>query len=112
MTASNGGVGRGPHLGELAELDALGALEPDDRAAVDAHAAACVTCSLALAESAATLAALDAAFVPQRAAPRQLAARIAAAARSHPFAGMSGRTLPAWYAMAAARGKPPVTVRS
>lgn len=74
------GPGAGRHLGELAELYALGALEPIERAQVEAHAADCIACARALGAAATTVAALDDAFVPQFEPPERLGSRIAAAA--------------------------------
>jgi hypothetical protein len=68
------------HLGELAELYALGALEPAERGAVEAHASACTACTAALGAAEQTVAALETAFVPSLAPPDRLAARIAASA--------------------------------
>ncbi len=68
------------HLGELAELYALGMLEPLERAQVEDHAAQCTTCTRALGVAESTVAALDDAFVPQLEPPDRLQARIAASA--------------------------------
>ncbi|MGP6156015.1 MAG: RskA family anti-sigma factor [Vulcanimicrobiaceae bacterium] len=53
------------HIGELAELYALGALEPQERADIDAHAASCPRCARALGEAETAVAALDEVFVPR-----------------------------------------------
>jgi hypothetical protein len=68
------------HIGELAELYALGALEVRERAAVEAHAAHCARCSRALGEAEMAIAALDDAFVPEVEPPSRLGTRIAASA--------------------------------
>jgi hypothetical protein len=80
VSAISEGPDAGRHLGELAELYALGALEPLERTQVEAHAAQCATCTRALAAAESTVAALDDAFVPQLEPPERLAARIAASA--------------------------------
>lgn len=86
MSAMNQRPGANAHLGELAELYALGALEPDERAWVEVHSAGCVPCARALAAAESAVAALEEAFVPQIDPPERLGARIAAAAASAPAA--------------------------
>ena len=66
------------HIGELAELYALGVLEPQERADVDAHAAGCERCTRALGEAERAVAALDEVFVPRVEPPERLGSRIAA----------------------------------
>jgi hypothetical protein len=66
------------HIGELAELYALGVLEPQERADVDAHAAGCERCTRALGEAETAVAALDEVFVPRVEPPERLGSRIAA----------------------------------
>jgi anti-sigma-K factor RskA len=73
-------AGESAHIGDLAELYALGALEAGERAEVDAHAQTCVVCARALAAAAATVAALEGAFVPAVDPPDRLRRRIAATA--------------------------------
>jgi len=82
MNATNEGPDAGQHLGELAELHALGALEPQERAQVEAHVATCASCARALGAAEAMVAALDDAFVPQLEPPDRLRSRIAAAAQA------------------------------
>jgi hypothetical protein len=82
MSAANDRSDADRHLGELAELHALGALEPQERDAVEAHAARCADCSRALGAAEATVAALDDTFVPQLEPPARLGSRIAASARA------------------------------
>ena len=72
----------GPHLGETAELYALGTLEADERAQVDAHVATCARCARALGDAEGTVAALDDEFVEQVDPPARLAMRISASARA------------------------------
>jgi hypothetical protein len=96
------------HLGERAELYALGALESHERAQVEAHVASCASCTRALGAAEVTVAALDGAFVPQLDPPERLGARIAASAQAVvPLAprGVSRRAAspaPSFYATAAA----------
>jgi len=100
----------GRHLGELAELYALGALEPLERAQVDAHAAGCAACMRALGVAESTVAALDEAFVPQVDPPQRLGSRIAAAAASAAVVSLAASRkreraawrVPSFYASAAA----------
>jgi hypothetical protein len=70
------------HVGELAALHALGALEPHERAHVEAHVAKCSACARAVGEAEATVAALDDAFIAQVEPPERLGTRIAASART------------------------------
>ncbi|MFY9781134.1 MAG: zf-HC2 domain-containing protein [Candidatus Baltobacteraceae bacterium] len=72
----------GEHIGELAELYALGVLEPEERAPIDAHVAACASCAHLLGAAEATVAALDDTFAPQLEPPLRLGSRIAASAKS------------------------------
>ncbi len=81
------------HIGERAEIYALGALDDPERAAVDAHVRTCATCAARLGEAEAFIAqtvierspsaALDrrvhAAFVPRSSSVRALAPLVAAA---------------------------------
>ncbi len=69
------------HLGDLAELHALGTLEPHERASVESHVAACASCARALGTAEATVAALDDAFVAEVDVPEALGRRIATSAR-------------------------------
>jgi len=82
MSAMHVGRDGDQHLGELAELYALGALEPHERAQVEAHVASCANCARALGAAEVTVAALDDAFVPQLDPPERLGARIAASAQA------------------------------
>ncbi len=82
MNVTGEGPGAARHLGDDAELYALGALEPDERVLVDAHVATCAACARTLAAAAATVAALDDAFIEQIEPPARLGARIAASARA------------------------------
>ncbi len=112
MSAANERDDMGEHIGELAELYALGVLEPHERVAVETHVASCAACARALGESEATVAALDDVFVPQFAPPERLAARIMASAQTVvPFtphdaaatpAARPPRRLPSFLATAAA----------
>jgi hypothetical protein len=99
----------GRHLGELAELYALGALEPLEREQVDAHAAGCAACTRALGVAESAVAALDEAFVPHVDPPQRLGARIAASAASAQVVPLASRKreraawrVPSFYATAAA----------
>jgi len=110
VSAMSEGPEAGRHLGELAELYALGALEPLERARVDAHAADCPACARALGAAESTVAALDETFVPQLEPPERLGTRIAASAASAavvPFAPRrkperAAWRVPSFYATAAA----------
>ena len=109
MSAMRVGHDGGQHLGELAELYALGALEPQERAQVEVHIANCANCARALGAAEVTVAALDEAFVPQLDPPDRLGARIAASAQAvvslAPGRVVSRRAALAWpsfYATAAA----------
>lgn len=82
MNVSSDGLDARRHLGDFAELYALGALEPSQRAAVEAHVAGCATCARALDAAVATVAALDDAFVPRIDPPDRLGERIASSAAS------------------------------
>jgi len=64
------------HVSEFAELYALGVLQPQERANVDAHVVACGSCARALAAAEETIAALDEVFVPLVEAPERLGMRI------------------------------------
>ncbi len=95
MSPANDRGALGNHIGDLAELYALGALEPQECAQVEAHAARCTDCSRALGAAAATVGALDGTFVPQLEPPARLGARIAASAKAlEPLAppGAAART--------------------
>lgn len=70
----------GRHLGEFAELHALGALESLERAQVEAHVA---TCARALGIAEATVAALEDTYVPQLEPPERLRLRIASSHFNH-----------------------------
>jgi hypothetical protein len=104
------GSDAGRHLGELAELYALGALEPHERVQVDVHAVGCPACARALGAAESTVAALDEAFVPQLEPPERLGSRIAASAASATVVPLAPRRepergtwrVPAFYATAAA----------
>lgn len=110
MSVANDRGGAGAHLGELAELYALGVLEPEERGPIEAHAAACAACARALGAAEATVAALDATFVPQIEPPERLGARVASSAREiaprAPLAPATprrqSRTAPGFLAAAAA----------
>ena len=107
MSSINDGPGLGAHLGDLAELHALGALEPHERAHVEAHVANCVSCARSLGEAETMVAALSDAFVPQVEPPERLGARIAASGKMFaspaPLGSARGRRrLPNYYATAAA----------
>jgi hypothetical protein len=81
MSAMRVGRGGGRHLGELAELYVLGALEPRERTQVEAHVASCTNCARSLGMGEAMVAALDDTFVPQQEPPERLGARIAVSAK-------------------------------
>jgi hypothetical protein len=83
------------HIGDFAELYALGALEPLERRRVDEHVRECRVCAglLAIAESTVALAA---AAEPQHQPPERLRRRLQASVRARP------RVLPAFAAIAAA----------
>lgn len=68
------------HLGERAELYALGVLDADEAERANAHAARCVGCAAALGAAERAMTALDDAFVPLVAAPDDLGKRIRASA--------------------------------
>jgi anti-sigma factor RsiW len=82
MSIGNEGAAAGPHIGESAELYALGALEPAERDAIDAHVATCSSCLRALGDAERTVAALVDEFVEPVDPPASLGARIAASARA------------------------------
>ena len=100
MSAANDRGDSGAHIGELAELYALGVLEPQEFGSIDAHIAGCAGCARALGDAEATVAALGDAFVPQLEPPERLGSRIAASAQS--VAPFSPRA-----ATAARRARPP-----
>jgi hypothetical protein len=108
MSAANGRNETDEHIGELAELYALGVLGPEERAPVEAHAAVCVSCARALGAAESTVAALDETFVPQLEPPARLGSRIASSAQTvAPFAPRRGparaaRPAPRFPATAAA----------
>jgi anti-sigma factor RsiW len=81
------------HLGELAELYALGALDARERDDVERHLARCAQCVRRLAEAERDVAVL-AASQTQYAAPPTLESRLRRAVRPHAF--------PAWAAAVAA----------
>jgi anti-sigma factor RsiW len=54
-----------PHIGELAELYAVGALDRDERAQVEAHVATCAVCLRRVGEAEETLLALEAGAIAQ-----------------------------------------------
>ncbi len=66
------------HVSEFAELYALGVLESQERANIDAHVVSCDPCARSLAEAEATVGALDEVFVPVVEPPARLGLRIAA----------------------------------
>lgn len=68
------------HLGDLAQLFALGVLEPDERADIEAHLRACDDCSQEVGRAEATVAALTDATVPAAELPASLASRLHASA--------------------------------
>jgi hypothetical protein len=80
VSAINDASGAGRHLGELAELYAIGVLEPGERMEVEKHVAECAACARALGAAESTVAALDDAFVPPVEPPERLGSRIAASA--------------------------------
>ncbi len=82
MSAMSEGPDMGQHLGEFAELYALGLLEPEQRAQVDAHVAVCASCARALGAAESTVTALVDAFVEPTEPPVRLGERIAASARA------------------------------
>ena len=92
------------HVGEQAELFALGALEPHERAAVEAHVRDCGRCSAALGRAEATIAALGDATVPLVEAPPRLAERLRVSAAAAVAGGRNDTAvarLRGWYAVAA-----------
>jgi len=110
MSAARDGTAAEQHVGDLAELHALGALEPSERAQVEAHVATCAVCAQALGDAESTVAALDDAFTAQVEPPARLAARVAASAAATPTViplaprrpERAARPGSAWYAAAAA----------
>lgn len=80
------------HIGELAELYAIGALDDAERAAVDAHVQSCEECSRSLGEAEA----LIAETIAEREPPRALDARVRKAFASRTAAP------PRWGALVAA----------
>jgi hypothetical protein len=82
MSVGIGGGAPGDHVGEMAELYALGALEPNERAEVEAHVAACAACSRALGAASSSVAALEDATTTPLDPPERLAFRIARSARA------------------------------
>jgi len=68
----------GDHVGENAELYALGALDPQERADVDRHLATCLQCTREVGQAEAAVAMLDDATIPQVEAPPALGRRLAA----------------------------------
>jgi anti-sigma factor RsiW len=111
MSAANGRNDTDEHIGELAELYALGVLEPEERGPVDAHVAVCALCARALGAAESTIAALDETFIPQLEPPGRLGSRIAASAqtvtapaprREQPRASRTARPAAGFLATAAA----------
>jgi Putative zinc-finger len=102
MSAPSELPGAGRHLGELAELHALGALESLERAQVEAHIATCASCAHALSIAEATVAVLDDTFVPQLEPPERLRSRIAASAQAAVPLALRCVPQPNFYATAAA----------
>jgi len=92
----------GRHLGELAELHALGALESLERAQVETHVATCASCARALSIAEAAVAALDDIYVPQLEPPERLRSRIAASAQAAVPPALRRAPRPNFYATAAA----------
>jgi len=82
MSATSDGPGADRHLGEYAELYALGVLEPEERSHVEAHVAGCAMCARSLGAAETTVAALDDACIESREPSARLGARIAASARA------------------------------
>jgi anti-sigma factor RsiW len=89
----------GVHLGDDAELYALGALEPAEQAAVEAHLAECEDCSVRVGQAEEVAAALAAAL-PQYEPPARLGARLSG--RYGSAAPLRGGTIYAAFALAAA----------
>jgi hypothetical protein len=91
------------HVAEMAELYALGALDPQERAHVDAHVATCAACERALGEAEATVTMLDDLTVARATPPARLGHRIAASAQagSPVRAGRPRAVFTGWYATAA-----------
>jgi len=77
-------TGFGEHLGEQAELYALGVLDPEERQSVERHIAGCATCTREVGRAEEAVAALDDATVPQVDPPAELGRRIAASALPAP----------------------------
>jgi hypothetical protein len=102
MSAPSGLPDAGRHLGELAELYALGALESLERAQVETHVATCASCACALSIAEATVAALDDTYVPQLEPPERLRSRIAASAQAAVPLALRRVSWPNFYATAAA----------
>ena len=72
------------HLGEYAELYALGVLDPEERQSVERHLAGCAACTREVGIAEETVVALDDATVPQVDPPAELGKRIAASASPAP----------------------------
>lgn len=70
----------GDHVGEYAELYALGALEPEERLGIDRHLAGCAHCTREVGRAEAAVVALDDATLPRVEPPAGLGRRIAASA--------------------------------
>ncbi len=85
----------GAHLGERAELYALGALEPVERTEVETHVARCADCLRALGAAEATVTTLAEAWAPRSALPAGLGARLTASAHAGtaPAAPVAARSL-------------------
>ena len=108
MSDMNDNIARA-HVGENAELYALGLLEARERAAIDAHVAGCSTCMRRVGEAEET-AAILAQSLPRYAVSPRLAERLARAANA-PEQVRAGRPVvvhlprrvhPAWFAGMAA----------
>ena len=92
------------HLGERAELYALGALDAEEAGQVNAHAARCVRCARLVGAAERAVLALDSATVAEVAPPQELERRIAAIRRVPPLpnqAAPRSRSFLRWGALAA-----------
>ena len=94
MSVGIGGGSSGDHLDEMAELYALGALEPSEGAAVEAHVAGCASCARALAVARASIAMLEDATTTRLEPPERLASRIARSARTAVSLALPSRRCP------------------
>lgn len=68
------------HVAEMAELYALGALTPEERAEIDAHIVGCAECERALGQAEEMVARMDDLTIPLVTPPASLGERIAASA--------------------------------